>query len=208
MAADKTSPATSNKGQFTGMADYYHHSLYGRKTASGQMLQKHLLTAAHRTLPFGTLVHVKNHSNGRSCVVVINDRGPFTKSKVIDLSHQAATELNIISAGTCKVGCTVIDKAQAAKLLSKNEAKNPGKSEAKLLLAAKTAPKLPAQTLASAKKTTVNGTLKTADGIYQEPTKGSNPPAAAMGEGQVDTIDKAEGDEPTEQNRINYTKVQ
>ncbi|MFA6210669.1 MAG: septal ring lytic transglycosylase RlpA family protein [Candidatus Obscuribacterales bacterium] len=96
--------------QFTGMADYYHHSLYGKKTASGQVLAKHLYTAAHRTLPFGTHVHVKNHSNGRSCVVVINDRGPFTKSKVIDLSHSAATELDMISAGTCKVGCTVVPK--------------------------------------------------------------------------------------------------
>lgn len=101
---------------FTGMADYYHHSLYGKKTASGQVLAKHLYTAAHRTLPFGTHVHVKNHSNGRSCVVVINDRGPFTKSKVIDLSHSAATELDMISAGTCKVGCTVVPKSEIPKL--------------------------------------------------------------------------------------------
>lgn len=100
---------------FTGMADYYHHSLYGKKTASGQVLAKHLYTAAHRTLPFGTHVHVKNHSNGRSCVVVINDRGPFTKSKVIDLSHSAATELDMISAGTCKVGCTVVPKPNGSK---------------------------------------------------------------------------------------------
>lgn len=95
---------------FIGMADYYHHSLYGKKTASGQVLEKHLFTAAHRTLPFGTHVHVKNHSNGRSCIVVINDRGPFTKSKVIDLSHSAAAELDMIRAGTCKVGCTVVPK--------------------------------------------------------------------------------------------------
>lgn len=100
---------------FTGMADYYHHSLYGKKTASGQVLAKHLYTAAHRTLPFGTHVHVKNHTNGRSCVVVINDRGPFTKSKVIDLSHSAATELDMISAGTCKVGCTVVPKPDVPK---------------------------------------------------------------------------------------------
>ncbi|MBA4078045.1 MAG: hypothetical protein C0508_23655, partial [Cyanobacteria bacterium PR.023] len=95
---------------FMGMADYYHHSLYGKKTASGQVLEKHLYTAAHRTLPFGTHVHVKNHSNGRSCIVVINDRGPFTKSKVIDLSHSAAAELDMIRAGTCRVGCTVVPK--------------------------------------------------------------------------------------------------
>lgn len=108
------SSETAAKGKtghdFMGMADYYHHSLYGKKTASGQVLEKHLFTAAHRTLPFGTHVHVKNHSNGRSCIVVINDRGPFTKSKVIDLSHSAAAELDMIRAGTCKVGCTVVPK--------------------------------------------------------------------------------------------------
>ena len=112
---DASKTATNGKPghDFMGMADYYHHSLYGKKTASGQVLEKHLFTAAHRTLPFGTHVHVKNHSNGRSCVVVINDRGPFTKSKVIDLSHSAATELDMIRAGTCKVGCTVVPKPKS-----------------------------------------------------------------------------------------------
>lgn len=108
--ASKTAAKDKTGHDFMGMADYYHHSLYGKKTASGQVLEKHLFTAAHRTLPFGTHVHVKNHSNGRSCIVVINDRGPFTKSKVIDLSHSAAAELDMISAGTCKVGCTVVPK--------------------------------------------------------------------------------------------------
>lgn len=113
-SALEDSSKTAAKGKtghdFMGMADYYHHSLYGKKTASGQVLEKHLYTAAHRTLPFGTHVHVKNHSNGRSCIVVINDRGPFTKSKVIDLSHSAAAELDMIRAGTCRVGCTVVPK--------------------------------------------------------------------------------------------------
>ncbi len=80
--------------QFIGMADYYHHSLYGKRTASGQVLKKELLTAAHRTLPFGTRVHVINKRTGRSCVVVINDRGPFTRSKVIDLSTEIGTAVS------------------------------------------------------------------------------------------------------------------
>lgn len=108
--SSKTAAKGKTGHDFMGMADYYHHSLYGKKTASGQVLEKHLYTAAHRTLPFGTHVHVKNHSNGRSCIVVINDRGPFTKSKVIDLSHSAAAELDMIRAGTCRVGCTVVPK--------------------------------------------------------------------------------------------------
>jgi rare lipoprotein A len=99
-------PSSSN--QFIGLADYYHHSLYGKKTASGQILKKELLTAAHRTLPFGTRVHVVNKRTGRSCIVVINDRGPFTKSKVIDLSHAAATKIGLLDSGTAAVACTVL----------------------------------------------------------------------------------------------------
>jgi len=102
-------PAARAEGkQFIGLADYYHHTLYGRKTASGQVLKKHLLTAAHRTLPFGTKVHVTNKRTGRSCVVVINDRGPYTKSKVIDLSHAAADQIGLLDMGTAKVACTVL----------------------------------------------------------------------------------------------------
>jgi rare lipoprotein A len=94
--------------QFIGLADYYHHSLYGKKTASGQILKKELLTAAHRTLPFGTRVHVVNKRTGRSCDVIINDRGPFTKSKVIDLSHAAANKIGLLDSGTAAVACTVL----------------------------------------------------------------------------------------------------
>ncbi len=100
---------SSGKVDFTGLADYYHHSLYGKKTASGKILHKEHMTAAHRTLPFGTRVRVTNKHNGASCVVVINDRGPFTKSKVIDLSHAAASHLGILQVGTAQVACTVVE---------------------------------------------------------------------------------------------------
>jgi len=108
--ARETKAVAASKGpKFHGMADYYHHSMYGNKTASGKVLHKHLKTAAHRTLPFGTKVRVTNKSNGKSCVVVVNDRGPFTPSKIIDLSHAAAVELGMLQAGTCKVTCEVLD---------------------------------------------------------------------------------------------------
>jgi rare lipoprotein A len=107
MAAEGDKKPCSAK-QFIGLADYYHHSLYGKRTASGQVLKKELLTAAHRTLPFGTRVHVTNKRTGRSCIVVINDRGPFTKSKVIDLSHAAASKIGLIDSGTAAVACTVL----------------------------------------------------------------------------------------------------
>lgn len=115
-------PADAADGQghvshFVGKADYYHHKFYGCRTASGERLEKHKCTAAHRTLPFGTRVRVTNKTNGKSCVVVINDRGPFTKDKVIDLSHQAALDVDMIRAGTCHVECEVLgkDKDVAAK---------------------------------------------------------------------------------------------
>ena len=98
---------------FAGLADYYHHSLYGRKTSSGRVLHPHLMTAAHRTLPFGTKVRVTSKVTGRSCIVEINDRGPFTKSKVIDLSHAAAKHLGMLQAGTCQVACTVLPDGAA-----------------------------------------------------------------------------------------------
>ena len=108
-AAATTAARATGKVDFTGLADYYHHSLYGKKTASGKILHKEHMTAAHRTLPFGTRVRVTNKRNGASCVVVINDRGPFTKSKVIDLSHAAASHLGILQVGTAQVACTVVE---------------------------------------------------------------------------------------------------
>lgn len=119
--ATKTSPQSA-KGQlslkacekphFIGWADYYHHSFYGKKTASGHVLHREKMTAAHRTLPFGTRVKVTNKVNGTSCIVVINDRGPFTPSKVIDLSHAAASQLGMLRAGTVQVACTILDKSE------------------------------------------------------------------------------------------------
>ncbi|MBX9688494.1 MAG: septal ring lytic transglycosylase RlpA family protein [Candidatus Obscuribacterales bacterium] len=97
---------------FSGLADYYHHKLYGQKTASGEVLKKEKLTAAHRTLPFGTKVKVMNKRSGKSCVVVINDRGPFTKGKVIDLSHEAARQLGVLEAGTASVACLVLEDTE------------------------------------------------------------------------------------------------
>lgn len=99
---------TDGKQAFSGLADYYHHKLYGQRTASGQVLCKDKLTAAHRTLPFGTRVRVTNKRSGRSCVVVINDRGPFTPGKVIDVSHEAAKQLDFVKAGTSMVACVVL----------------------------------------------------------------------------------------------------
>ena len=87
----------------TGTATYYASYLHGRKTSSGERFSNHKYTAAHRTLPFGTEVTVTNLANGRSVIVKINDRGPFNKRYIIDLSQKAAKEIGIFRKGSGKV---------------------------------------------------------------------------------------------------------
>ncbi len=91
-----------------GMASWYGAEFNGRRTASGEIYNMYNMTAAHRTLPFGTLVRVVNLNNGRSVVVKINDRGPFVKGRIIDLSYEAALRLGMIGTGTVPVRITVV----------------------------------------------------------------------------------------------------
>ncbi|WP_116472766.1 septal ring lytic transglycosylase RlpA family protein [Zobellella maritima] len=86
-----------------GKASFYGSRHHGRKTASGEKFNQHALTAAHRSLPFGTRVRVTNLRNNKSVVVRINDRGPYSRGRIIDLSEQAARELNMIRAGVVPV---------------------------------------------------------------------------------------------------------
>jgi rare lipoprotein A len=82
-----------------GGASYYAHKFHGRTTASGEIYDENKMTAAHKTLPFGTRVRVTNLTNGKKVVVVVNDRGPFVEGRIIDLSYKAAGELDMYSAG-------------------------------------------------------------------------------------------------------------
>ena len=91
-----------------GVASYYHDSLHGRKTASGEVYNKRILSAAHKSLPLGTKVRVTKASSGKSIVVKINDRGPFVKGRIIDLSRRAARDLGIIGSGVAKVEVEVL----------------------------------------------------------------------------------------------------
>ena len=86
-----------------GIASWYGGKFHGRRTASGEPYNMYDLTAAHRWLPFGTLVRVTNLRNHRSVVVRINDRGPFVKNRIIDLSYAAARALDMIKSGTAPV---------------------------------------------------------------------------------------------------------
>jgi len=92
-----------------GMASYYADKFNGRRTASGESFSNNALTAAHRTLPFGSKVRVTNAANGKSVVVRINDRGPFHGGRVIDLSRNAAAQLGIVQRGSGRVELAVLD---------------------------------------------------------------------------------------------------
>ncbi|TAD78016.1 MAG: septal ring lytic transglycosylase RlpA family protein [Sphingomonadales bacterium] len=92
-----------------GSASYYASKFNGRLTASGERFDNGAMTAAHRTLPFGSLVRVTNPANGRSVVVRINDRGPFTRGRIIDVSRAAAHELGLVARGHAAVELALIE---------------------------------------------------------------------------------------------------
>ncbi len=92
-----------------GIASYYADRFHGRKTASGELYDKTKFTAAHKTLEFGTLVWVKNLKTQDSIQVRINDRGPYAKGRIIDVSRAAAKELHLIGPGKAKVEVWVVE---------------------------------------------------------------------------------------------------
>ena len=92
-----------------GMASYYGDELAGNRTASGERFDPDQLTGAHRSLPFGSKVRVTNVANGDSVVVRINDRGPFSRSRVIDISHAAARQIGMHRSGTARVKLALLN---------------------------------------------------------------------------------------------------
>lgn len=100
--------ASAGRGASSGMASYYWQ---GQMTASGARFNPSAMTAAHRTLPFGTRVRVTNRANGRSVVVTINDRGPFVGGRIIDLSRGAAQAISMTGAGVAPVSLEVLGRS-------------------------------------------------------------------------------------------------
>jgi rare lipoprotein A len=100
-------PVESDWGQH-GLASWYGQEEHGNHTANGEIFNKNALTAAHRTLPFGTYVQVTNLQNNRTVVVKINDRGPFVRGRVIDLSYAAAKQIDLLSAGVERVRLEIV----------------------------------------------------------------------------------------------------
>lgn len=96
------------RSSYSGMASWYGPGFHGRRSASGESFNQYAMTAAHRTLPFGTQVRVTNLNNGRQVVVRINDRGPFSHGRIIDLSAGAASAIGLQSAGVGPVQLEVL----------------------------------------------------------------------------------------------------
>jgi rare lipoprotein A len=95
---------------FIGLASFYTDKLAGKSTAAGSTYQPNQMTAAHRTLPFGTHVLVTNLENNKSVVVTVSDRGPEQKERIIDVSLAAAQALDMLSAGVVKVRIEVLSE--------------------------------------------------------------------------------------------------
>lgn len=108
VAAAETNDALRKGPIFSGAASWYGGRFHGRRAADGTRFDQMGLTAAHRSLPFGTKLLVTNRRTGSSCIVQVNDRGPFVADRVIDLSRGAAEQLNMISSGVAMVDCVVL----------------------------------------------------------------------------------------------------
>jgi len=91
-----------------GVASYYGNELAGNRTSSGERFDPHAFTAAHRSLPLGTKLRVTNLSNGRSVFVRVNDRGPFTRGRILDVSLAAAREIAMVGPGHARVRLEVV----------------------------------------------------------------------------------------------------
>lgn len=108
-SSDSKNPTGNTTGYLqTGIASYYGEEYHGRRTASGEIFDKNALTAAHKTLDFGTWVQVTHLGNGRRVTVKINDRGPFVDGRIIDLSERAASDLGMIISGLAEVGIEIV----------------------------------------------------------------------------------------------------
>ncbi len=102
-----------------GIASWYGKKFHGRKTSSGETYNMYAMTAAHKTLPLGTYVHVKSLDNGNEVTVRINDRGPFVRGRIIDLSFSAAKKMDLITSGTARVKIVALEPDNREKKVKK-----------------------------------------------------------------------------------------
>ncbi|MGU9958298.1 MAG: septal ring lytic transglycosylase RlpA family protein [Arenicellales bacterium WSBS_2016_MAG_OTU3] len=107
-----------------GIASWYGKQFHGRRTSSGEIYDMYKMTAAHPTLPLPTYVRVRNLDNGRTAVVRVNDRGPFKKGRIIDLSYAAASKLGVVRAGIAKVVIDIITPVDATNIVANSHSQS------------------------------------------------------------------------------------
>ena len=118
-------PVSHAKGfQQRGIASWYGKKFHGRKTSNGETYDMYAMTAAHKTLPLGTYVHVKNLDNGTEVTVRINDRGPFVQGRIIDLSYTAAKKIDIATSGTAPVVIVALEPKNRQTPMSKEKSEH------------------------------------------------------------------------------------
>jgi rare lipoprotein A len=110
-----------------GKASWYGTQFHGKKTANGEVYNMYAMTAAHKTLPFDTVVSVRNVENNREIEVRINDRGPFARSRIIDLSYEAAKKLGIVGPGTAYVKIVALARSVQSDMSKNNTEPYPAK---------------------------------------------------------------------------------
>lgn len=120
LAIFSAGPAGADEYDTRGKASWYGTTAHGRQTANGEVFDKHALTAAHKTLPFGTVLRVFNLRNKRHTLVRVNDRGPFVQGRIVDVSRRAAEHLKMTRAGVATVAIEVISNARGEPLNREN----------------------------------------------------------------------------------------
>jgi len=104
-----------------GLASWYGEPFHGRRTANGEVYDMNQISAAHKTLPLGTWVEVKNLNNHKTLVLRVNDRGPFVRGRVIDLSREAAKKMDMLRSGVAPVMVRAIDEHRARRMIAAAE---------------------------------------------------------------------------------------
>lgn len=105
----KSTPTEYKEGEVLyGESSYYADKFHGKKTANGEIFDMHKKTAAHKTLPFNTMLEVTNLENNQSVIVRVNDRGPYKKGRILDISYDAAREIDMISSGVVRVRIKIL----------------------------------------------------------------------------------------------------
>ena len=181
-----TRVAQPQPDRITGLASWYGQEFAGRTTANGEIFDPALLTAAHRSLPFGTLLEVHNPANGKNVQVRVNDRGPFVGNRIIDLSYAAAAELGMVETGVGKVEIRVLkigagDREPPAPIVVR--AGDPVRT-------------IPRQTTTSAPPPTIEFPLPSdVSGIKTAEAAPEPAPPAVVSEPEVATVERVEVEE-------------